>query len=175
MFDISDRRKQDEVFYEGLQNWYDRGGKKHLLHYLKHFDLTGVSIRRAPQTQALQQQQMLGGDCVHRWLYDCLREGEIRDAKSGAVIQFGDDEANKATVYEAYRNSNQRNWEVKTANAFWTAVARYDDIFPDTRQKWAAGARYRVCRVVSLDAARKLFCTKHQLTVDWPDVIATEE
>ena len=175
VFDISDRRKQDEVFYEGLQNWYDRGGKKHLLHFLKHYDLSKVSIRRAPQTKALQQQQMLGGDCIQRWLYDCLMEGEIRDAKSNAVVHFGDDEANKATIYEAYRNSDQRSWEKKSATAFWTAVARYDDIFPDTRQKYAAGARYRVCRVVSLDEARKLFTAKHQMNVDWPAPVATEE
>lgn len=175
VFDISDRRKQDEVFYESLQNWYDRGGKKHLLHYFKTFDLSGVSIRRAPQTQALQQQQMMGGDCVQRWLFDCLMEGEIRDAKSGAVLRFGDYEANKATIYEAYRNSNQRNWEVKSANAFWTTVARYDDLFFNTRQKTAAGARYRVCNIASLDEARRLFCAKHQFKVDWPAAIATEE
>lgn len=175
VFDISDRRKQDYDFYEGLQNWYDRGGKKHLLHYLKTFDLSKTNIRQAPQTKALQDQQMRGADCVQRWLYDCLMEGEIRDIRSGAVIHFGDPDASKNTIYEAYRNSAQRQWEVKNATAFWLAASRYEGIFGESRQISAAGARYRVCSVATLTEARKLFAIRHQLKVDWPDPVAMEE
>lgn len=175
VFDISARRKQDYDFYQGLQNWYDRGGKKHLLHHLKTLDLATVNVRTAPQTKALQDQQMRGGDCVQRWLFDCLMEGEIKDSKSGAAVQFGEFEANKATIYESYRNSLQRHWEIKSANAFWTMAARYDDVFANSRGKYAAGARYKICTVASLTEARRLFSKKHQYQVDWPDPLAIED
>lgn len=175
VFDISDRRKQDYDFYAGLQSWYDRGGKKNLLHYFKTFDLAKVNVRMAPQTKALQDQQMRGADCIQRWLYDCLWEGEIRDVQSGAVIQFGDAEANKSVIYDSYRNSVQKAWEVKNATGFWTSVARYENVFYDSRSKCAAGARYKVCRVATLAEARRAFCARHQLSVDWPDPIAIED
>jgi hypothetical protein len=175
VFDISDRRKQDYDFYAALQSWYDRGGKKHILHHLKTFDLATVNVRTAPQTKALQDQQMRGGDCVQRWLFDCLMEGEIRDTKSGAAVQFGEVEANKNTIYESYKNSIQRHWEVKNANGFWTSVARYDELFYGGKVKCAAGARYKVTAVASLKEARQLFTKRHQYQVDWPDPLAIED
>ncbi len=175
VFDISAKRKQDGVFYEGLQRWYDRGGKKHLLHYLKTFDLGSVNLRVAPATVALQEQQMKGADCVTRWMYECLWTGEIRDMASGTVIEFGQQEVNKTLFYDAYRHTIQRAWEVKTQQGFWTAMAKYEDILPNTRRMYAAGARYRVCDVVDLEAARQIFSSKHQLTVDWPEPLPHEE
>ena len=175
VFDISDRRKQDYDFYAALQSWYDRGGKKHILHHLKTLDLATVNVRTAPQTKALQDQQMRGGDCVQRWLFDCLMEGEIRDSKSGAAVQFGEVEANKTTIYESYKNSIQRHWEVKNANGFWTSVARYDELFYGGKVKCAAGARYKVTAVASLKEARQLFTKRHQYQVDWPDPLAIED
>lgn len=175
VFDISSARKQDYEYFEGLQNWYDRGGKRAVLHYLKTFDLGQVNVRLAPQTIALQEQQMKGADCVTRWLYDCLWTGEIRDGETGTAIEFGHTELNKGLLYSSYRRSIQRSWEVKTEQGFWTALAKYDAIFHSTRQKYAAGARYRVCDVASLATARKIFTEAHQLLVDWPDPLCNEE
>lgn len=174
VFDISSRRKQDYDYFEWLQNWYDRGGKKAVLHYLKTFDLERVNVRLAPATVALQEQQMKGADCVTRWMYECLWTGEIRDMASGALVEFGQGEVNKGLFYDAYRHSIQRSWEVKTTQAFWTAMAKYEEIFPNTRRLTTAGARYRVCDVASLAAAREIFSSKHQLTVDWPDPLPQE-
>lgn len=175
VFDISARRKQDYEFYAWLDNWYTRGGKKHLLHYLKTFDLSKVNIRLAPQTAALQDQQLKGADCIVRWLYGCLHTGEIRDMATGTVIEFGQEEVNKSLLYDAYRRSVQRSWEVKNEQGFWTAVARFADIFPNTRQKRAAGARYRVCDVASLAEARRIFAVANHLNVEWPEPIEVED
>lgn len=175
VFDISADRKQDYEYFEGLQNWYDRGGKKAVLHYLKTFDIGQVNVRLAPQTIALQEQQMKGADCVTRWLYDCLWVGEIREAESGTAVEFGHEELNKALLYSSYRRSIQRSWEVKSEQAFWTSLTKYEDIFPNTHQKRVAGARYRVCDVAPLATARKIFTDTNQLVVDWPDPICNEE
>ena len=175
VFDISDKRKQDYMFYQGLQNWYDRGGKRHLLHYFKTFNLDTVNLRQAPATQALQEQQMKGADCVTRWLFDCLYNGEIRDPENGMVVEFGHEGVNKNVLYGSYRRSIQRSWEVKSEQAFWTSLAKFEDIFPNTRQKREAGARYRVCDVAPLPKARTIFSTANQLAVDWPAPLPHEE
>ena len=175
VFDISAKRKEDIDFYEWLQNWYDRGGKRAVLHYLKTFDLTKVNVRRAPRTLALQEQQMKGADCVTRWLFDCLYNGEIRDTETGMSVEFGHKDLNKTVLYASYRRSIQKSWEVKSEQGFWTSLAKYEEIFPNTRQKREAGARYRVCDIATLGKARKIFSSITQLTVDWPAPLSQED
>jgi hypothetical protein len=175
VFEVSNKHKQDYDYFEALQNWYDRGGKKAVLHYLRTFDLSTVNIRQAPKTEALQQQQLKGADCVSRWLYEALMSGEIRDRASGAAVEFGEVEVGKNLIYDSYRGSQQRLWEMKSDGQFWQALRRYDDIFLHSRQKRAAGARYRVCDLATLAEARKTFSESHQLVVDWPDPICNEE
>ena len=176
VFDVASRRKQDYDFYAGLQRWYDRGGKKAVLHYLKTFDLSKVSVRQAPKTKPLLEQQLRGMDCVTRWLYECLWSGEIRDARSGSVLEFGETAANKVVVFDSYSNSQQTKWERKSDQQFWVLLAkRFGDLFPNSRQKMMAGSRQRVCDILPLAEARKLFERETQLSVDWPDPIRQEE
>ena len=175
VFEVSTKHKQDYDYFEALQNWYDRGGKRHVLHYLKTFDLSKVNIRQAPKTEALQQQQLKGADCVSRWLYESLVSGEIRDRASGAAVEFGEADVGKNLIYDSYRGSQQRQWEMKSDTQFWQALKRYNDIFLNSRQKRVAGGRYRVCDLATLAEARKIFSDAHQLVVDWPDPICNEE
>lgn len=168
VFDVSSCRKEDRAYFGALEAWYTRGGNSHLLHYLKTFDLATVDVSKAPQTQALQDQKLRGSDCVTRWLYDCLREGEIRDQRTGTTLEFGQGEINKHLVYEAYRNAAHKAWEQKSEQAFWSAMERYAGIISNVRRVRTETGRYRVVDIADLDTARELFASMHQLSVDWP-------
>jgi hypothetical protein len=167
VFDVSDRRKEDIEYFASLDAWFDRGGKTHLLHYLKHFDLSKVNIAKAPQTKALEDQKLRGSDCITRWLYECLASGEIRDARSGTTLEFGQDEVNKHLVYEAYRNSAHKAWEQKSEQAFWTGMEKYAGVISNVRRARTEVGRQRVVDISPLDEARKVFSAVTQLRVDW--------
>lgn len=167
VIDVSDCHKEDEAYFDALHKWYDRGGKGHLLHYLRQFDLSKVDVRKAPKTMALQEQKLLGADCVTRWLYDCLAEGEIRDARTGTTIEFGTTEVNKHLVYEAYKNAHTRQWEYRTERQFWSTMEDYAGVIGNHRRVRNGVDRYRGVDITELDKARDIFCAAHQLTVDW--------
>lgn len=168
VLDVSTAHKQDKPYFAALDRWYFKDGKRYLLHYLKHFDLSKVDIRTAPHTVGLQEQQIQGGDCVMRWLYDCLIEGEIRDPKAGVTIDFGQEEINKAVIYDAYRHSNSRQWEHRSSRVFWDEMRKYSGVMTNPRRVGVGSSRYQAVDVAELSQAREIFASVHQLTVDWP-------
>ena len=168
VFDISDCHKEDKPYFKSLVNWYTRGGNRHLLHYFKTFDLSTVDVGKAPATAALQDQKLRGSDCVTRWLYDCLLEGEIRDQRTGTTVEFGQVEVNKHLIYEAYASHGRKAWEQKSEQAFWTLMERYNGVVSNMRRARLETGRHRVVDLADLDVARKIFTSTNKLTVDWP-------
>lgn len=168
VFDVSSKHKEDIPYFKSLDAWFDRGGKTHLLHYLKHFDLSKVNIAKAPQTKALEDQKLRGSDCITRWLYECLASGEIRDARTGTTLEFGQGEINKHLVYEAYRNSAHKAWEQKSEQAFWAGMEKYAGVISNVRRVRSDTGRHRVVDISPLDEAREVFSAVTQLRVDWP-------
>lgn len=78
VFNIGNSRRNDRAFFgaiaDGMEN---HGGLSALLHYLQHYDLSGIEVRKAPNTRGLAEQKEQSLDLVSAWWFQCLREGRV--------------------------------------------------------------------------------------------------
>lgn len=84
-FNVGEGRKQDRQFFQAMREGMERGGYRLLLRYLLDFDLTGVDINEAPQTDEILNQKHESLGDVHKWWLDCLLEGQIVGSDFGAT------------------------------------------------------------------------------------------
>jgi hypothetical protein len=57
VLDVGDGRMQDTEYFGAIQGQLDAGGREALLHELLTLELDGFEVRRAPQTEALEDQK----------------------------------------------------------------------------------------------------------------------
>lgn len=80
MLKVSGEKRGDtEYFGELRKKMLEEGGCSALLHMLKNMDLSRFNIFDAPQTQALQQQQILSMSPTDSWWHEKLTTGAILD------------------------------------------------------------------------------------------------
>jgi hypothetical protein len=75
VFDVGDRHKQDHSYFGTISTEMQNGGLAALLHYLMHFDLAAVDLRRIPQTSALSDNKLRSADPIVRWWAGALEAG----------------------------------------------------------------------------------------------------
>jgi len=68
---------QNAAYFVAILNDMDNGGREALLHYLLHFDLDKVDVRKIIPTQALLQQKIAGMKDEDAFWYECLRRGAV--------------------------------------------------------------------------------------------------
>lgn len=98
VFEVGDGRMQDRAFFTAMKKGMEAGGYAHLLRYLLDYDLDGVDVNEAPNTEGLLRQKdatLWGFEAF--WL-DTLLEGEIggRDLANGLTVPTNH-------VWRAYR------------------------------------------------------------------------
>lgn len=169
VFDISDCRKEDSKYFESLDSWFHNGGGSALLYYLKHFDLSSVNVRKAPQTAALDEQKLENLSGVDAFLLASLQNAEFREHKiAGESLQFGE-EVSKTQLYAIYTSSVKGRYEAVTReNSFWKAL-RKTGIYTEEVHKRAGGARFRAVQLETLKKARKSFEEYLGITVEWTE------
>ena len=100
VLDVSNERTQDHDYFAQIEEEMTKGGREALLHFLLNYDLTGINLRKVPQTDALLEQKLLSLDSVGKYWYDILRdgafEGEDRDWSQGPLT------IRTRTVQDAY-------------------------------------------------------------------------
>jgi Family of unknown function (DUF5906) len=78
VFDCSDGRKEDTVYFGKLQAQLDDGGYAALLYHLLHeVDITGFNPHKAIRTEALAEQQSQSLRGVDAMWFECLYRGEL--------------------------------------------------------------------------------------------------
>lgn len=77
VLDVGNARKQDRDFFHDMRVGMEAGGYRYLLRYLLDYDLTGIDVNAAPQTQALADQKVESLDPWAEWWLACLEEGRI--------------------------------------------------------------------------------------------------
>lgn len=77
VLDVSDARARDERYFRAITDQMANGGRSAMLHDLQHLDLTGLDLRRAPTTEALQSQKRLSMTPQQRWWMDILMAGRL--------------------------------------------------------------------------------------------------
>lgn len=75
VFEVSDKRRTDEAYFKALRAEMNSGGPSALLHYLRHFDLSGFNVRKAPETEGLRNQKLASLRSVELWWFEILSRG----------------------------------------------------------------------------------------------------
>ena len=79
VLDVGEDKKQDEAYFGAIVRQMKSGGREALLHELQGYDLEGYSVRKVPQTKALQAQKELSGDPLVTALIRVLEDGFTPD------------------------------------------------------------------------------------------------
>jgi hypothetical protein len=78
VFEVGAGRKGDQKFFGRMIECIDeKGGDRLLLRYLLDYDLTGIDVNTAPDTEALHQQKLEGLSVFDEWWLSCLDEGRL--------------------------------------------------------------------------------------------------
>ena len=126
VFDVGENSMQDRSFFREMREGMEaNGGEGYglLLDYLQRFDMTGIDVNDAPQTQGLANQKIQHQTPQVKWWADCLEEGQIMGGDFA-----GDWPENVATnrLQEAFHRYAQsrgiKSW-MPTKQAFNKAMA----------------------------------------------------
>jgi hypothetical protein len=82
VIDVGDAHMQDTAYFEALVNEMNNGGREAFLHYLLNFDLTGVNLRKLPQTAALMENKILSMSSAEQFWYEILVRGTVFETDS---------------------------------------------------------------------------------------------
>lgn len=77
VFAVSDARRQDRKYFQDMREGMEQGGYPHLLRFFLDFDLTGVDLNAAPQTQGLIDQKHASLEPLPEWWLDCLQNNAL--------------------------------------------------------------------------------------------------
>ena len=80
IIDVSDRRMQDTAYFEALMEQWNNGGREAFLHYLLHYNLNGINLRKLPQTDALIDTKLLTMSPAERFWYETLVRGKVYES-----------------------------------------------------------------------------------------------
>lgn len=75
VLEVGEERKQDHTYFRKMLDELSNGGLENLLHFLLTYDLSEYEVRKAPQTNALQEQKIMSMSPEMQWLFDKLWEG----------------------------------------------------------------------------------------------------
>jgi hypothetical protein len=80
VFEVGSKRQQDHSYFGEMMAGMKAGGYAALLDYLMKFDLSGLDLRTAPDTQALHEQKQASLEPLQQWWFDSLEEGRVLGA-----------------------------------------------------------------------------------------------
>jgi hypothetical protein len=77
VLDVDDARMQQHAYFAKIKEQMKQGGREALLHMLLKMDLTGFEVRKAPHSEALQEQKELSRPIEELWWYEKLWDGRL--------------------------------------------------------------------------------------------------
>ena len=83
VLDVSSTHRQDHPYFNAVINQMENGGREAMLYDLQHLDLSGINLRQAPQTQALQEQKVHSLSPPWKWWFGKLMDGQLLDSDNG--------------------------------------------------------------------------------------------
>jgi hypothetical protein len=172
VFEVSESRRGDHAYFEALRKEMDGRGPAALLHYLRTYDLTGFSVRKAPETDGLRNQKLASLRSVQLWWFEMLSRG--------VLPATWDDGADWATAGQTVSRDALRAHYIE-----WMQDRRFDgspvderhfgrslkEMLPaiDERRPWAKGGAPRIRQYVlpSLPESRAAFDSWIGSPVEW--------
>jgi hypothetical protein len=169
VFEVSDARKGDDVYFRALRTEMDGDGPGALLHYLGTLDLSGFNVRAAPETEGLRNQKLASLRGVQRWWFEVLNTGEV-----GNHFSDTDWDAEPLTVpcdtlrdgYVVAVRSRRFEGDAVDSRAFGKALR---EMVPGVQHKRQGGRSGRswAYALPALDIAREQFAAWLGSPVDW--------
>ncbi|MEO7861454.1 MAG: bifunctional DNA primase/polymerase [Nitrospirales bacterium] len=80
IIDVSEKRMQDKPYFRAIQEQMKNGGREAFLHYLLHYDHTGVDLNSLPHTEALMETKLLTMNPAEQFWYEILERGTVDEA-----------------------------------------------------------------------------------------------
>jgi len=77
VLEVGNGRRQDRAFFERMRKGMDAGGDRLLLRYLLDFDLSGVEINKALDTDALREQKAYSRGLAEEFIDEMLEHAEV--------------------------------------------------------------------------------------------------
>ncbi len=82
ILDVADTHKQDRQYFGEIMRQMENGGRAALLHFLIHYDISGMDLSRLPQTEALRETKIFTMNPVQKFWFDRLTRGSLTQASS---------------------------------------------------------------------------------------------
>lgn len=141
VFNVGEKRKQDQNFFKNMREGMEDGGYKILLKYLLDYDISGINVNEAPKTKGLLEQKLESLPPFAAFWFNCLREEKISF--------LGDDwpsAVDKNSFRQAFKNyvqeRNLRHW-IPADNTLGKLFKQYvpavtdSKIMTNEQRKWA--------------------------------------
>jgi hypothetical protein len=113
---VSAARKQDLVYFGGMEADLDAGGYEALLYYfLNEVDLTGFNVRAVPQTAGLREQRDQSLEPLDSWWVELLENGVLTGSdpkEPHRAVSNSYTREIKIEVKSAYGDTSTQVWHV---------------------------------------------------------------
>jgi hypothetical protein len=178
VLNVSDRRRNDHVYFEALRNEMENGGPAALLDYLQNYDISEFQVRAVPDTEALAEQKLEGLKNIECWWHEVLQLGELEGHAWSTASNAGKTWA--GGVMRVFKE------DLRTSYGRWMRTRRYDGeevgeveftkrlramvpALEITRAR-SGGVRHWFFVFPDLGACRDGFCEMLGSTLIWPDL-----
>lgn len=101
------RTAEAREFFREMRLGMEAGGYSLLLNYLQQYDLKGVDLDEAVETEALHDHKIEGLDPLHQWWRESLEEGRLICSDFAEGWQHQADKELLRTAYRRYRKERQ--------------------------------------------------------------------
>jgi len=133
---VSEKHKEDTVYFKALQDQLDSGGYEALLYDLLHEDLEDFDARRLPSSLHAFDMKMISANSAQKFIFDVLYEGEHSIALVGHIP--------KNQLYQEYRAWCQENEEKalhknlfgKELKKLIPSIKNYRGLSSNGRREW---------------------------------------
>ena len=177
VLNVSEKHRNDHVYFEALRAEMDGDGPASLLAYLQQYDISKFQVRAVPDTEALAEQKIQGLKNVERWWLDTLQRGQIEgiqnreDGVDGAVWMaqvVGIEKNEFRDNYSRWMRSRRYDGEEVSEIEFGIRMKK---LLPSMvgKQIKRSGRRFMCYELPFLEHCRKEFEQFLGSEIAWPD------
>lgn len=158
---VSDRMKQNHLYFGALTDWWAQGGGSAFLGFLQRLDLRDFNTRQVPQTSALADQKLQSLTGLDAWLYECLQQHEdawerMREQPTTSLAaQF---------KYYCDNQGGRYKYENTSPISVSRGIRRWIDV---ERRRETSKNRNWLLILPPLHTARDQFADKLKILIDW--------
>jgi len=172
VLDIGEDHMQDTEYFAAIDAEMKAGGYEALLHYLLHFDLSLVDLRKIPRTTALMEQAIASMTPEQSWWLDTLRRGTLPGPGGGRAPS---ELLHKDYIRHAQQQgARRRSIETKLGMTLRKLVPAFPIPKREAYEVYGKWTRGNVYRFPSLRECRDHFSEQTQSNITWDDAIEWE-